>query len=164
MHKALRAGAFALLFALLAPSTTAMADVPSSLKEAAAGGAVPADLAVIYDDMHAFHGGTTIELAGDGKATRRDLDRGQESTTAATLSAAQLKALLELLVQQAAWEQRTESRLMVPGESKATLTVRAGGEEVSFWEFFNDMEDNKRLIVIKKAMVELVPAAAGEPQ
>jgi hypothetical protein len=137
-----------------------MADVPSSLRAAAASGAAPADLTVIYDDLHAFHGGMTIELGGDGEATRRDLDKGQESTAAATLSAEQIKGLLDLLIEQVAWEQRTESRLMVPGESRATLTIRVGGEESSLWEFYNDMEDNGRLITIKKALEALVPAAA----
>ena len=158
MHKALRAGAIALLLTLLAPHAPALADVPASLQEAAASGVAPAGLVIKYDDLHSFHGGTTIEIGADGAATRRDLAKGQETTSAATLSAEQLKGLLELLVEQRAWEQKTESRLMVPGESKGTLSIHVGDEEAGFWEFYNDMGENDRLSRIKKAMEALVPA------
>jgi hypothetical protein len=43
----------------------------------------------------------------------------------------------------------------VPDESRATLTISVGGQQGGFWESFNDMAENKRLIQIKMKMSEM---------
>ena len=151
------------LCAILLPSLPLAAGegaISDAMKSAATSGQAPAGLVVVYDDMHGFHGGTTIEIAADGKASRRDVNRGQESQTTIALSADQMRELLLMLVQIEAWNQHTAERTMVPDESQAKLELRLGDEKAGFWEFFNEMEENKRLSTLKKRLDELIPAAA----
>ena len=121
--------------------------VERTLRAAAGGGEIPADLVVRYSDMHGMHGGTTISLTANGAVESRTVDhRSGLSERRGTIPPDSVRAVVQLLVELAAWEQRTPPRRPVPDESAAGLTIRAGGEEVSIWEWYNDMGTNARLI------------------
>lgn len=122
--------------------------VERTLRAAAGGAEIPAAFAVRYSDMHGMHGGTTISLAADGTLHSRTVDprRGSSEEGRATVPPDSVRAVIELLVELAAWEQRTPPRRPVPDESASGLTIRAGGEEVRIWEWYNDMGTNARMI------------------
>lgn len=148
-----RFAAFVLLVVLCACRPPAPAPVPvaaptpleQALRAAAAGGEVPPDLQVVYDDMHGMHGGTTIRLSGDGTLTSRHMQRGVLTERAGRVPADSVRALVRLLVELQAWEQRTPPRPPVPDESAAGLRIAAGGGQATIWEWFNEMGTNQRL-------------------
>ncbi len=120
--------------------------VERTLRAAAGGAEIPADLVVRYSDMHGMHGGTTISLTADGKVESRTVDpRTGLSERRGTIPPDSVRAVIQLLVELAAWEQRTPPRRPVPDESAAGLTIRAGGEEARIWEWYNEMGTNARL-------------------
>ncbi|HYH83292.1 MAG TPA: hypothetical protein VEX86_26095 [Longimicrobium sp.] len=121
--------------------------VERTLRAAAGGAEIPADLVVRYSDMHGMHGGTTISLTAHGTVQSRTVDpRTGSSERRGTIPPDSVRAVIQLLVELAAWEQRTPPRPPVPDESAAGLTIRAGGEEVRIWEWYNDMATNARLV------------------
>jgi hypothetical protein len=62
------------------------------------------------------------------------------------------RLLLEIRV----WEQLTPEWPPVPDESRAVLTLRAGGDEVTIWEWYNDLGKNARLARVRALLLELV--------
>jgi hypothetical protein len=134
-----------------------------ALRAAAAGGDVPPDFQVVYDDMHGMHGGTTIRLAGDGTLTSRHMQQGVLTERAGRVPADSVRALIGLLVELQAWEQRTPPRPPVPDESAAGLRIRAGGEEARIWEWFNDMGTNQRLSRIMGMLGRFVSHGTAAP-
>ena len=121
--------------------------VERTLRAAAGGAEIPADLVVRYSDMHGMHGGTTISLTAHGTVQSTTVDpRTGPSERRGTIPPDSVRAVIQLLVELAAWEQRTPPRPPVPDESASGLTIRAGGGEVHIWEWYNDMGTNARLI------------------
>lgn len=121
---------------------------------------VPQDLVVVYDDLHAIHGGTMIELSGDGRATRIDRARGSRpKKTTRRVGKAQLSELIAELVSIEAWKQKTRERAPAPDESRAELSVSLGGTSAGFWEWYNDLARNRRLALVKERLERLVPKA-----
>jgi hypothetical protein len=133
-----------------------------ALRAAAGGGDVPPDFQVIYSDMHGMHGGTTIRLAADGTLASQHMQQGVLTERAGRVPADSVRALIGLLVELQAWEQRTPPRPPVPDESAAGLRIQAGGEEARIWEWFNDMGTNQRLsriLGMLRRYVSQTPAA-----
>ena len=128
-----------------------------TLKATLAGGEVPPDLVITYDDMHGLWGGTAIVIRGSGSGGRRERARGDAAPEVfeTTIPREQLLELVKLLIEHEAWEQRTPDRQPVPDESRATLTVSVGGQESRVWEWYNEMAKNARLIQIKTKMKEM---------
>ncbi len=131
--------------------------VESALKEIIAGGQVPPDLLITYDDTHGLWEGTAIIMHGSGRAERRERAQGAAAPQVfeASILPDQLLELVKLLIESQAWEQQTPNRQPVPYESRAGLTISVGGETSSIWEWFNEMGTNRRLIQIKKKMSEM---------
>lgn len=119
---------------------------------------VPADLSVTYDDMHGLWGGVTISVGGDGNVEAREREHGGQNPkiTNIKISREQLLELIKLLTELKAWEQQTPERQPVPDESRARLSIKCGGQISLIWEWFNDMEKNRRLMRIKTKMREFV--------
>jgi hypothetical protein len=113
--------------------------------------AVPADLAITYDDMHGLWGGTTISVCGDGSVERHTKALGAVAAQVShtTIDQHMLLDLVRLLVQLDAWEQRIPDRPPVPDESRASLTISVNGSTNRIWERFNDLPANNRLVQIK---------------
>jgi hypothetical protein len=131
--------------------------VEGTLKRIQTGNDIPAELQIIYDDMHGLWGGTTIVITGKGSGERRERDRGSAEPEIfnKSITRGQILELVKLLIEHEAWQQRTPSREPVPDESRATLTIRVNGQSSNVWEWFNDMEKNKRLSIIKAKMKQL---------
>jgi hypothetical protein len=139
--------------------------VERALRAAAGGAEIPADFAVRYSDMHGMHGGTTISLAADGTLHSRTVDpRSGSSERRATVPPDSVRAMIQLLVELAAWEQRTPPRQPVPDESAAGLSIRAGGEEARIWEWYNEMGANARMSRVLARLRSLVPAEPDRPR
>jgi hypothetical protein len=131
--------------------------VEGTLKRIQTGNDIPAELQIIYDDMHGLWGGTTIVITGKGSGERRERDRGSAKPDISnkSLTREQVLELVKLLVEHEAWEQRTPDRDPVPDESRASLKIQVNGQTSTLWEWFNDMEKNKRLSIIKAKMKQL---------
>jgi hypothetical protein len=131
--------------------------VESSLKRIQTENTVPSDLTITYDDMHGLWGGSTIVVDGKGTGERRERGRGDSKPTVLgkSISKQHLLELVKLLIEHEAWEQRTPDREPVPDESRALLKIQVNGQSSSIWEWFNDMEQNKRLSIIKAKMRQL---------
>lgn len=138
-----------------APAATPVA---AALTEVAAGGQIPADLVVTYDDMHGLWGGTTITLSGNGDYRRDEMNpsSGQPPRSfRGRVPAADVRALTALLVEAEVWRQVTPPRAAVPDESRAYLQVRAAGGVVTIWEWYNEMPGNGRLSRVRDRMATL---------
>jgi hypothetical protein len=112
---------------------------------------VPADLAIIYDDMHGLWGGATITVCGDGSVEHHTKALGAVAAQVShtTIDQHMLLNLVRLLVQLDAWEQRIPDRPPVPDESRASLSISVNGSTSTMWERFNDLATNNRLVQIK---------------
>jgi hypothetical protein len=137
--------------------------VERTLRAAAGGAEIPADLVVRYSDMHGMHGGTTIRLAADGTLASQHMQQGVLTERAGRVPADSVRALIALLVELQAWEQRTPPRPPVPDESAAGLRIRAGGAEARIWEWFNDMGTNQRLSRILGMLSRYVSQSPAAP-
>jgi hypothetical protein len=122
-------------------------------------GVAPRDLVITYHAMHPFHGGTIVEVRGDGQALRTSRRRGdlQSSIRQVELEPEALLEIVTLLVELEAWEQRVPERAPVPDEGRARVSIEMGGLEGGFWEWYNDLGEHDRLLRVSALMTELVP-------
>jgi len=129
------------------------------LERSASAGVLPPGLTVTYEAMHPFHGGTIVEISGDGHGLRTTRRRGQLQATVrqVQLETDEILDLVVLLVELEAWEQREPEREPVPDEGRASVLVAVGGVEFGFWEWYNDMGQRDRLLRVSALMTELVP-------
>ena len=139
--------------------------VADALRAAVKSGHVPKDLLVTYDDIDALHGGTRLEVRGDGKGRRSELLHGGSAPRVSMrpVSEAELLDMTRELVELEAWLQKTPDRPPVPDESKSTLTIAVGGKSVAVWEWYNDMAKTNRMQKVLDRMSGLVPAD-GKPE
>jgi hypothetical protein len=129
-----------------------MASLESRLRDNADG------LAVVYDDIHGLHGGTSIALAPNRQVVRKTVDRVADPVvTQYTATAEQVAAPIELLIEIRAWEQQVPDVAPVAGESRATLSITVGDERGGFWERYNDMSKLGRLSRVKAALEAIAP-------
>jgi hypothetical protein len=133
--------------------------LPEALRRAAGDGLVPVDLVVTYHAMHPLHGGTIVEVRGDGSALRTSRRRGelQGSVRQVELDPGDLVELVALLVEIEAWEQRVPERPPVPDEGRASLRIELGNLEGGFWEWYNDLGEHDRLLRVSALLADLVP-------
>lgn len=141
------------------PCGAAGSDLRVVLEGALGAGAVPSELVITYTALHPFHGGTEVEVFGDGTAVRTTRRRGdlRASIRQTELPDDQVLGLVELLVELEAWEQRVPERAPVPDEGRASLRIEIGGLQGGFWEWYNDLGEHDRLLRISALMGELVP-------
>jgi hypothetical protein len=119
---------------------------------------IPLDFSITYDDMHGLWGGETITVDGAGnvEAREREQTASDPKITKRTISQKRLLDLIKLLIELKAWGQQTPERQPLPDESRARFTIKSGQHISQVWEWFDDMEKNRRLIQIKTRMRELV--------
>jgi hypothetical protein len=113
------------------------------------------DLTIVYSDMHGLWGGVTITLSASGAYERLERTRGANApdVVRGTVAPARIQQIVRLLLEIKAWEQRTPERAPVPDESRAALTLRAGGIEASIWEWYNALAKNARLVQVRSLLV-----------
>jgi hypothetical protein len=132
--------------------------IQSALEASLSSGNVPAELEISYDDTHGLWGGTKIVISGVGVARRCHMRVGRDSMPEvfeADVSRSQLLELVRLLLELEAWEQRSAEHPPVPDESRAVLTIRAGGRMSRVWERVHEMEQSLRLVRVKAKMGEM---------
>jgi hypothetical protein len=131
--------------------------VAAALTAVVAGGEIPADLAVTYDDMHGMWGGTTITLAGSGDYRLDEMNpsAGPPRSLRGRVAEADVRALAALLMEAEVWRQVSPSRTAVPDESRAYLQVRAAGGVVTIWEWYNEVPRNGRIGRVRDRMAAL---------
>ena len=66
-------------------------------------------LSITYDDRHELHGGLKLAIRGDGKVEQQAV-RTKAREPVKTVSRAELKELVEQLIELKAWEQKTPER------------------------------------------------------
>ena len=146
-------GAAVVAALLVAPLWGCAASLATRLNTAAESGHIPAGLEVVYDDYHPLWGGLRIEVNAAGALDAHRWRPGDGSDDgerwAGRVSAAELDALLAVLVDIEAWAQRTEGPETRIDEGRASLVVRLGGQSSRIWEWSNDLHANRRIIRIK---------------
>lgn len=114
----------------------------------------PADeLEITYTDLHGLWGGLQITIHGSGKVEQK-IVRAQAGVPH-NLTREEINQLIKLLIELEAWIQRVPERPPVPDESRAYLLIRIGELNSETWEWYNDMKDNNRLILILNKIKEL---------
>jgi hypothetical protein len=127
----------------------------AALRELAAGQGT-GSLLVTYSDLHGLWGGATMTLTGGGEYERTSRDPGGPTVVVQReVAAGRVAAIVRLLLEIEAWEQRVAERPPLPDESRATLTLRCGAAESSIWERFNDLAQGQRLARVRDALAEL---------
>lgn len=111
-------------------------------------------LSVTYDDMHGLHGGLTLTIHGDGRIEQQAV-REKAGQTKSAVDSADLRRLLALLQEVAAWEQRVPQRRAVPDESRCQLRITLDGHSSVIWEWYNDMPKNQRIIRVRELMKQI---------
>ena len=130
------------------------AAVKVALKELSASKGKLENLSVVYDDLHCLHGGLSLEIRGNGTVLQEAV-RQEVSPPKKTIDKTGLMALVNILVEQEAWEQRIPKRDSRPYESRAKLTIIHGKDSTVIWEWYNDMEANQRVIKIRELMKDI---------
>jgi hypothetical protein len=115
------------------------------------------DLTITYSDLHGLWGGVSVTLSTSGAYERLERKRGAgiPDLIQGTVAPAHIRDVVRLLSEIKAWEQRSPERAPVPDESRATLTLQAGGVESSIWEWYNELAKNARLVRVRSLLIEL---------
>jgi len=165
-HRRYGLGALLCVGTVLACSPAALADeadasgVCKGLKAYLAGALPGSKITVTYTDLHGLHGGLRLTIDGTGKVEQQAVRT--KAGVPRRVSNAQFRALVQLLLETAAWEQRVPDRTPVPDESRASLTIVAGDARSTIWEWYNDLKPNNRLIRIREKMKSI--AWSPEPR
>lgn len=133
--------------------------VPACLDQLAADRGDWSKVSITYDDLHGLHGGLTLTINGDGRVEQHAV-RVQTREPRDVLKP-DLEELLALLRELKAWEQRTPERQAKPDESTARLTIRCGGDEVTIWEWHNQLAENARISRVRDLMTRLALQPGG---
>jgi len=135
--------------------------IKDSLNELSVGKGELGQLKVTYDDLHGLHGGLRLEIRGNGmviqKAVRKKVDPAKKK-----IGKTDLMALINILIEQQAWVQRTPERDPVPDESRAKLTIVYAGHSSVIWEWYNDLKAKQRIIVIRELMKRIARQKKGQ--
>jgi len=115
------------------------------------------NITIVYSDMHGLWGGDTVTLSTSGSYERLERTRGAivPEMVRKTVTPAQIQEVIRLLLETRLWEQHTLERTPLPDEVRATLTLRTGDIESSIWELYNNLEKNRRLVRVRKLLLEL---------
>ena len=128
--------------------------IASILERIASGELDPGPLVVEYNDLHGFHGGLKLTIHGTGDVQQQAVR--ERVKTPKKVSSEDLLRLVRLLSTQQVWEQRVvREGLGVPDESLAHLTVRYEEERAGIWEWYNTLQSNQRIVVIREMMKEI---------
>ena len=123
------------------------------------------DFKVEYNDMHSFHGGETLTVTGSvltGRYLFRGVGRTQIEPPPTSLTVAQLTALIDLLLEIEAWDQRVPARTAVLDESSTSLTISVGELHSSIWEWYNDLNGNDRMVRVKQMLEEIAGPVSND--
>ena len=135
-------------------ATDAKKVVKSALQDLAAGKGELPTFAVTWNDLHGLHGGLMLTIRGDG-AISQEAKFTKVGEPRDKVDPKGLRDLVDKLLALEAWAQKVPERPAVPDESRARLTITAGGESVTVWEWYNDLAKNKRLVEIRDRMQKL---------
>jgi len=139
--------------AVASEKTAEISSMKAELQRLVSAERSPGDLKVTYDDLHGLHGGLTLSIDGSGKVTQKAVR--VKTTEPVDLEPKQVTELLKLLIELEAWHQIVPEAAMVPDESRAHVTIEAGGQTSDVWERFNNLEKHARLVRIRERMKDL---------
>ncbi len=155
-----------LLAILTCPLSTAAADEASQRVheqlQAYLDGKLPADkLEITYSDLHGLYGGLKMSIRGTGEVVQEAIR--QKAPEPRTLSREQVRELVQLLIEEQAWKQKTPAAVALPDESRATLKINAGDAASSIWERSREMKANDRMVRVRGLMQKFAwPEQSGE--
>jgi hypothetical protein len=105
---------------------------------------------VTYDDLHGLFGGLTLTIHGNGKVEQQSVRVvAREPRNASNVD---LQKLVDLLLNQKAWEQRVAERPPRPDEGKVRLIINYREDSMTIWEWYNDLLRNNRILRIRDFM------------
>jgi len=125
-----------------------------ALQEIAEGKGDLQKFTVTWNDLHGLHGGLKLTIRGDGTISQ-EAKFTKVGEPKEKVDPKALRELVDKLLALEAWVQKVPERPAIPDESRARLTITAGGESVTVWEWYNDLAKNKRLVEIRDLMQKL---------
>jgi len=121
-------------------------------------------LRVDYSDMHGLWGGVTITLTGEGEYEHTSRQPGgPPATVRRRVAPESVRAVVRLLLETRAWEQRIPEWAPLPDESRATLAIACGGAESSTWERYNDLQAGEGIGRVRDALAKLLDETPASP-
>lgn len=140
-------------------------DMEMVLREIARGERPFTDFFLQYDDLHGLWGGIRIRVSGAGRYELLRQERGapEASVESGAVPAADIRALVRLLIELEAWQQLTPDRAPLPDESRAKLTVQVGDTAVTIWEWYNELAGNGRIVRIRDRLLAASSQTPGAP-
>lgn len=131
-----------------------MIPIARALAALAAGQADLSPLQVTYDDRHGLHGGLYLAIAGDGLVTQEAVRVRAGSPRRVTNT--ELRALVALLVQLEAWQQREIApRQLLPDTSFSRLTIAYAEHTSTIWEDYNQLAKLNRIAQVRTLMQQI---------
>jgi hypothetical protein len=127
--------------------------IEQRLKSLLAGSTSFDALTVTYTDLHGLWGGLSMTIHGSGKVDQKAVR--VKAPPPRKLTKADLRNLVNLLLELKAWEQRVPERQAVPDEGRAYFRIKVGSASSEIWEWYSDMKANDRLIQIRERMQQL---------
>lgn len=127
---------------------------------------------ITYDDVHGLYGGFTLSVDGTGLVQKKTVRviRGQKDVINTTSRAepAQLNELVRLLVSERLWLRAPYPRAGVPDEGRSRVVMWYTPEgnskkQCEIWEWYNDMEADRRIGKLRDFMLHLLPRTNEEP-
>lgn len=148
--------------------------VSGALQAAAERRSPPDDLVVVYDDRHEFWGGQRVTVWGDGAVEVLRYNPGPEPRSEVArgrVPVSQVVRLVERLVEIRAWEHRAGDPLPAAARRKlppldngrVRLTVRVGEASSTIWEWANDVEVRRRIVLVRQQLERLLLRARLDP-
>jgi hypothetical protein len=121
---------------------------------------LPAALKITYDDVHGLHGGLSLTIDGTGAVTQRAV-RVKARPPKLKVAQPDLARLAKLLLTLEAWAQSEPEREAKPDESRARLRIELGKQRVVIWEWYNDLEKNRRIVRARELMKQIAWTKGG---
>ena len=165
---------FATCLLALAACTPPIAD---ALRDARAATGRSPDVLVLFQERGGSAlGARDIEVRGDGRVelrtwrpgftagdpTSRGVPRGlPDAESSLDVTAADVRSLLDLVLEIEGWEQRARDELPSPAleQARVWLKLRAGSAYSEIWEHRADLEAMGRLVRLRSALEELLARA-----
>jgi hypothetical protein len=121
------------------------AGIEAVLRQARVESARP-ELTMLYNDISTFHGGTAIEIHGDGRVLRWDAQPHQPDVALqneSRMKSDELAQLLNLLVELEVWKDDSREHRRIPDESFRRLIITQDTERSYVREPYNLMQSGR---------------------
>lgn len=113
----------------------------------------PASLRIIYEELHPTQEVSRILIQGTGEVQQEGEMLGGDIPR---LRLAEMENLIRVLIDMEAWEQKIPWRETGSQESRAYLRVQVGGVSSEIWEWYDELDSNRRIVKVLDQLKKFV--------